>query len=299
MKTAQTLRKCIHCGTKAVKPRKGIGRTIHYRTMPCLEIPNDILVPTCGRCKSEFLDEDAVAILIPSLQTAYLQSLRTRIRIAIDILSKHISQRRLERVLQMLKRLRSIVRISISCLLRNSSASKDCCCSSGTGCAVGRSVAANSARISASMRSFLLSLPVARAKPALGPVGLELARELRDRFIGIGHRPRAPPGATASCRCSLATSTPTNLSSDILFLHRKEPRVPLGQTLQTMRVVLWQLLGLIQEAHQRRPLLNNELSQKLAHGEVGLSLLGLLCRLTRCAISPSGVLRNGPHSKED
>lgn len=99
MNTAHTLRRCIHCGTKAVKPRKGIGRTICYRTMPCMQIPNDILVPTCGRCKSEFLDEDAVALLTPSLQTAYLQSLRTRIRIAIDILSKHISQRRLERVL--------------------------------------------------------------------------------------------------------------------------------------------------------------------------------------------------------
>ena len=99
MNTAHTLRRCIHCGTKAVKPRKGIGRTICYWTMPCMQIPNDILVPTCGRCKSEFLDEDAVAMLAPSLQSAYLQSLRIRTRIAIDILSKHISQRRLELVL--------------------------------------------------------------------------------------------------------------------------------------------------------------------------------------------------------
>ncbi len=44
-----------------------------------MQIPDDILIPTCGRCKSEFLDEDAVAILAPSLQTAYLQSLRIRI----------------------------------------------------------------------------------------------------------------------------------------------------------------------------------------------------------------------------
>ena len=99
MNTAHTLRRCIHCGTKAVKPRNGIGRTIRYRTMPCMQIPNDILVPTCGRCKSEYLDEESVGILAPSLQTVYLQSLRTRTRIAIDILSKHISQRRLERVL--------------------------------------------------------------------------------------------------------------------------------------------------------------------------------------------------------
>lgn len=43
-----------------------------------------------------------------------------------------------------------------------------------------------------------------------------------------------------------------------------------------MRAVLGQLFGLIQEAHERRPLLNNELSQKLAHGEVGLSLPGFM-----------------------
>ena len=96
MTTSQILRRCIHCGIKAVKPRKGSGRTISYRTMPCMPIPEDILIPTCGRCKSEFLDDEAIARLAPSLQMAYLQSLRVRIRIAIDILSDHISQRRLE-----------------------------------------------------------------------------------------------------------------------------------------------------------------------------------------------------------
>lgn len=99
MKMAQPLRRCIHCGTKAVKPRKGSGRTISYRTMPCMPIPEDILIPTCGRCKSEFLDEENSAVLAPSLQLVYLQSLRVRIRIAVDILSEHISQRRLERAL--------------------------------------------------------------------------------------------------------------------------------------------------------------------------------------------------------
>lgn len=50
-----------------------------------------------------------------------------------------------------------------------------------------------------------------------------------------------------------------------------------------MRVVLRQLFGLIQEAHERRPLLNNELSQKLAHGEVGLSLPGFMISIKQSA----------------
>ena len=39
--------------------------------------------------------------LSPQLQAVYLACLRTRVRIAIDILSKHISQRQLERMMGM------------------------------------------------------------------------------------------------------------------------------------------------------------------------------------------------------
>jgi len=97
MKTpAGEQRKCIHCGARAVKPRTGVGRTTRYRTMPTMPIPTDILIPACGRCGSEYLDETSSASLAPRLQAAYQASLRTRARVAIDILSKHISQRKLE-----------------------------------------------------------------------------------------------------------------------------------------------------------------------------------------------------------
>jgi transcriptional regulator with XRE-family HTH domain len=99
--TVTPLRRCIRCGAKAVKPRKGSGRTTNYRTMPCMPIPEDLLIPACGRCQSEYLDEETSAALGPQLQEVYLACLRTRVRIAIDILSRHVSQRRLERMMGM------------------------------------------------------------------------------------------------------------------------------------------------------------------------------------------------------
>ena len=99
--TGTPLRRCIRCGAKAVKPRKGSGRTTNYRTMPCMPIPEDLLIAACGRCQSEYFDDETSAALGPQLQEVYLACLRTRVRIAIDILSRHISQRRLERMMGM------------------------------------------------------------------------------------------------------------------------------------------------------------------------------------------------------
>ena len=99
--TGTPLRRCIRCGAKAVKPRNGSGRTTNYRTMPCMPIPEDLLIAACGRCQSEYLDAQTSTTLGPQLQEVYLACLRTRVRIAIDILSRHVSQRRLERMMGM------------------------------------------------------------------------------------------------------------------------------------------------------------------------------------------------------
>ena len=93
------MRKCVRCGARAVKPRTGKGRTTRYRTMPYLRIPDAALIPTCARCGSEYLDEKTCEELSPLLHKVYLECLRTRVRLAIDFLSRHISQCRLERIL--------------------------------------------------------------------------------------------------------------------------------------------------------------------------------------------------------
>lgn len=90
------LRRCIRCGAKAVKPRTGPGRTTSYRMMPCLPIPNDLPIPTCGRCRSKYLDETTSSWLVTQLHAAFLDALRVRVQLATDILSQYISLRKLE-----------------------------------------------------------------------------------------------------------------------------------------------------------------------------------------------------------
>ena len=91
--------RCPHCGAKSVRARKGAGRTIPYRTMPTMELPVDLEIPSCGRCMRLYLDRMDAETLSNALQEQFLASLHTRICIAIDTLSQHISQRRLERLL--------------------------------------------------------------------------------------------------------------------------------------------------------------------------------------------------------
>ena len=92
-------KRCIHCGAKSVRVKKGAGRTIPYRTMPTMELPTDLKIPSCGRCMHLYLDRMDAETLSNALQEQYLASLHTRICIALDTLSQHISQRKLERLL--------------------------------------------------------------------------------------------------------------------------------------------------------------------------------------------------------
>lgn len=88
------LGRCIRCGAKAVKPRPGKGRTTRFRHIPAMAIPDSLLVPTCGRCQSEYLVESEP--LAKELQATYLRTLRIRARDALMRLTQHISQRWLE-----------------------------------------------------------------------------------------------------------------------------------------------------------------------------------------------------------
>jgi len=63
-----------------------------------MPIPDDLPIPACGRCQSEYLDDATNTALAPKLQEAFLIDLRIRARVAVDILSHHISQRKLEQM---------------------------------------------------------------------------------------------------------------------------------------------------------------------------------------------------------
>ncbi len=91
--------KCSKCQSKAVRNWARPGRTVRYRTLAALPIPSDFPIPTCQRCFAEQPTPETRAALAPVLQEAYLQDLRQRARVGIDVVTKFISQRQLELLL--------------------------------------------------------------------------------------------------------------------------------------------------------------------------------------------------------
>ncbi len=89
-------KKCLHCGGNTVRPRRRPGRTVHYRTIAALPLPADLMIPTCSRCRAEYLDADTAQRLEATLSALYVAGLRRRASEAIKTLRQHISQRRLE-----------------------------------------------------------------------------------------------------------------------------------------------------------------------------------------------------------
>ena len=88
---------CSLCGAqRAVRLRRRPGRTIAYRTLPALPLPEDVALPSCYRCKAEFLEQPAREVLAPLLVRLYAAELRRRIQEAIAVLAPLVSQRRLE-----------------------------------------------------------------------------------------------------------------------------------------------------------------------------------------------------------
>lgn len=93
---APAAKKCLHCGGNTVRLRARPGRTIHYKTIAALLLPPDLAIPTCSRCRAEYLDEDTAQRLDGLLPDLYLAELRRLAYEAIRALRGHISQRKLE-----------------------------------------------------------------------------------------------------------------------------------------------------------------------------------------------------------
>ena len=88
--------KCSKCQSKAVRSYARPGRTIRYRNIAAMPIPDSFPIPTCSRCHAEFFDARTSEALAPLLHEQYLEQLRQCAKQAIDTLMMHISQRRLE-----------------------------------------------------------------------------------------------------------------------------------------------------------------------------------------------------------
>lgn len=93
--TSKTL--CVRCGAPSIKPLRREGRTTHYRTIPAMDLPCDYPLPTCTGCGAFFVELVTTPELRNLLASQYLDSLRLRVRWAIDgLCPAHISQRHLE-----------------------------------------------------------------------------------------------------------------------------------------------------------------------------------------------------------
>jgi hypothetical protein len=88
--------RCSRCQSKAVRSYARPGRTIRYRNIAAMAIPDSFPIPTCSRCHAEFFDVRTTEALAPLLHDQYQEQLRQRAKQAIDTLMMHISQRRLE-----------------------------------------------------------------------------------------------------------------------------------------------------------------------------------------------------------
>jgi hypothetical protein len=91
-----SLTKCSKCQSKAVRSYARPGRTIRYRNVASMPIPDSFPIPTCSRCHAEFFEPSTLEALDLLLHQQYLEQLRQRAKQAIDTLMMHISQRRLE-----------------------------------------------------------------------------------------------------------------------------------------------------------------------------------------------------------
>ena len=90
-------RRCVRCGSRLVRPRKGTGRTRPYRVFAALPVPDDCLIPACRRCGAQYLDDETIAALGPVLEGVYFAELQRIAALHIRRLPKRIvSRRRLE-----------------------------------------------------------------------------------------------------------------------------------------------------------------------------------------------------------
>lgn len=90
---------CPRCGAHPLHLQTAPDRVIAHRNMPALPIPEHVQLLHCGGCGRWYRDVAEAAALHSILDGEYRRVLRARVRLAIEALSRSISQRRLEHLL--------------------------------------------------------------------------------------------------------------------------------------------------------------------------------------------------------
>lgn len=87
---------CPSCGEGKIIDEARPGRTMRYRQISALELPDDLKIPTCSHCGEEWLDAETTTHIQAALEEAYRKELIDRSNRAIQKLRKAIPQRDLE-----------------------------------------------------------------------------------------------------------------------------------------------------------------------------------------------------------
>lgn len=90
---------CSACGKGVVAPRAGPGRRLPYRTLPALELPATLPIPTCGHCGELWLDARTTRKVEAALHEAYREALTAKAAAALETLSKRLPRGELESLL--------------------------------------------------------------------------------------------------------------------------------------------------------------------------------------------------------
>lgn len=101
---------CPECGGE-VAPKTAAGRTMPYRVMTALELPESLEIPTCAGCGEQYIDGEVNDSIERLLSEAYTKALAERAELALEKLIAVAPKRKLEMIFGLsqgyLSRLRS------------------------------------------------------------------------------------------------------------------------------------------------------------------------------------------------
>lgn len=91
---------CPSCNEGDIVDQRKAGRSMPYRTIPDLAVPEELAIPTCNRCGEEWLDAAASARVEEALRQAYQVALCRKVEDSLRRLAEAgTTQQELERLL--------------------------------------------------------------------------------------------------------------------------------------------------------------------------------------------------------
>lgn len=89
-------RLCAECGKRSVESVAVAGRRVPFKNFPALELPDEIAIPTCTACGTEWIDRKSAERLDAALAEVAGEALTRLAREAIEALGATTNQRDLE-----------------------------------------------------------------------------------------------------------------------------------------------------------------------------------------------------------